>query len=63
MVMANYHKIQEKVRAEISELLSKRPEPSYNEIDKLPYLERFIKEVMRVYPAGKQIESILHKCI
>lgn len=61
--MANDHKVQEKVRTEISELLSDSPEPSYNEIDKLPYLERFIKEVMRVYPAGKHPKSAVHSCI
>lgn len=53
MVMANQHNIQDKLRAEIQDLLSRSPEPSYAEIERLPYLENFLKEIMRVYPPGK----------
>lgn len=53
MVMAENHMIQSKVRAEIQELLSTSPDPSYTEVDKMPYLENFLKEVARVYPPGK----------
>lgn len=53
MVMAENHMIQNKLRAEIQELLARSPDPSYTEVDKLPYLENFLKEVGRVYPPGK----------
>lgn len=53
MVMATHHAIQDKLRAEVQALLSRSPDPSCTEIDKLTYLENFLKEVMRVYPPGK----------
>lgn len=32
---------------------------SYNEVEKLPYLDHFLKEVLRVYPPG-ELSRYLH---
>ncbi|KAI2615518.1 cytochrome P450 [Hypoxylon sp. NC1633] len=45
-ILATKHDIQEKLRAEVNVL---PPNPSYTELDKLPYLENFCKETLRVY--------------
>lgn len=60
MVLAQDHAVQDKLRAEIGALLHKvRLESKhddvdlpFNEVDKLPYLDHFLKEVLRVYPPG-----------
>ncbi|KAI0112811.1 cytochrome P450 [Hypoxylon sp. NC0597] len=45
-IMALHPDVQDKLRAELNTL---PPNPSYNELDKLPYLEAFSKEVLRIY--------------
>lgn len=47
--------LQDKVRKEIMDLVERTPggEPSFAEIDALPYLECFMKESLRVYPPGR----------
>ncbi|KAI1406928.1 cytochrome P450 [Hypoxylon sp. FL1857] len=45
-VMALNPDIQDELRAELSTLSSN---PTYNELDRLPYLEAFSKEVLRIY--------------
>ena len=50
--MATRQEIQAKLRAEIEDLVAKFPEPDFTEIDKLSYLDNFIKETLRVYPPG-----------
>lgn len=61
-VMATRPDIQDKLRAEITELLDKTPGgvPSWDEIDKLHYLNNFCREVLRVYcpVAGSYRESV-----
>lgn len=61
MVLAQDHAVQDKLRAEIGALLRKvrlgaqdddDEDLSFNEVDKLPYLDHFLKEVLRVYPPG-----------
>jgi cytochrome P450 len=47
--MALNQEIQDKLREEINGLASK---PTYAELDKLPYLENFVKESLRVYSPG-----------
>lgn len=53
MVMATHPAIQNKLRAAIQGLLSTSPDPSNAEMEKLTYLENFLKEVMRLYPPGR----------
>ena len=42
---------QEEVRKEINDLLGTKTEPSYNDLQELPYTERVIKEALRLYPS------------
>lgn len=49
LIMATRHDIQDRLREEINSL---GHDASFAEIDKLPYLEGFVKETMRVYPPG-----------
>lgn len=58
MVMAENPNIQQKLRAEIMALASQDRELSYTDIEKLSYLDNFIKEVMRVYPPGMISEVV-----
>lgn len=53
LIMAQNYDLQDTLRAEIMELVKRDPDPSYNEVDKLPYLDNFIKEALRVYSPGK----------
>ncbi|OTA99518.1 hypothetical protein M426DRAFT_325056 [Hypoxylon sp. CI-4A] len=46
MIMAQNHDIQDKLREELNTLSAN---PSYNELDRLPYLENFSKETLRIY--------------
>lgn len=59
LVMAQRKDIQDLVRAEIAGLFSKKEDPSYPEIDSLPYLDNFIKETLRHYSPGKLHPRIL----
>lgn len=52
-MLAQDHAIQDKLRAEIAQLLAHDADPSYAEVEKLPYLDNFLKEVLRVYPPGR----------
>ncbi|KAI1854249.1 hypothetical protein JX266_001390 [Neoarthrinium moseri] len=45
-IMATNHSIQDRLREEIGSLSA---EPSFVEMDKLPYLENFVKEALRMY--------------
>lgn len=57
LVLAQNHAIQDKLRAEIRQLLTRNNDPSYTDVEKLPYLDNFIKEVLRVYPPGTEPNS------
>lgn len=52
--MATNQHIQNTLRDEINTL---PPAPSYTEMDRLPYLENFVKESMRIYSPGKTTTS------
>ncbi|KAI0459940.1 cytochrome P450 3A5 [Xylaria acuta] len=43
------HEIQDKLRTEVRALLRSNPKPTYDEINGLPYLHNFVREVLRVY--------------
>jgi len=47
-ILARRGDIQERLRREIASL----KENSWNEIERLPYLENFVREVLRVYCPG-----------
>lgn len=51
-VMITQPSTQERLRAEILDLVNRTPggEPSFSAIDELQYLNMFVKEVLRVYP-------------
>ena len=51
-IMATRKDIQSKLRKEIEALVAEVPAPTYTEIDKLPYLDHFIKETLRVLSPG-----------
>ncbi|KAI0140269.1 cytochrome P450 3A5 [Pestalotiopsis sp. NC0098] len=55
LVFATQQDVQDTLRAEILELLAKSPHPSFAEIEKLTYLNWFIKESLRVYPPATTI--------
>ncbi|KAK8052512.1 cytochrome P450 3A5 [Apiospora rasikravindrae] len=48
-VLASHQDIQEKLQGEILDFLARVPEPSYSDIDTLPYLNGFVKDVLRLY--------------
>ncbi|KAI0805761.1 cytochrome P450 3A5 [Xylaria sp. FL0064] len=49
-VLSTRHEIQDRLRAEILALLESSPQPTYEEINGLPYTHNFVREVLRVYP-------------
>ncbi|KAK7756523.1 hypothetical protein SLS62_001358 [Diatrype stigma] len=49
-ILVLHQDIQDKLREEVSQLPDN---PTYTELEKLPYLENFCKESLRVYPTGK----------
>ncbi|KAK8080878.1 cytochrome P450 [Apiospora hydei] len=63
-VLAGHHDIQARLQGEILDFLSRVPEPTYPDIDTLPYLNGFVKELLRVHCPGKNfapfISSIAH---
>ena len=54
-VLALNHPSQERLRVEIKALLEETPVPNYNEIDRLPYLNNFIREVLRLHSPGEAL--------
>ncbi|OTB04987.1 hypothetical protein M426DRAFT_145735 [Hypoxylon sp. CI-4A] len=48
-VLATDQDIQKRLRDEINKLASAKPEFSFSDVDALPYLNNFIREVLRVY--------------
>lgn len=51
--MATKPYIQETLHEEIRTVTTNRANPAYSDIDRLSYLENFVKEVMRVYSPGE----------
>lgn len=51
LIMAQRKDIQDRLREEINSL---GDDPAFVDVDKLPYLDGFVKESMRVYPPGKK---------
>ncbi|KAI1084216.1 cytochrome P450 [Whalleya microplaca] len=57
-VLATNHHLQDRLRSEIQSLLETSPHPDYDEISNLPYLNNFIREVLRLYsPSLMSIRS------
>ncbi|CAJ2507575.1 Uu.00g087610.m01.CDS01 [Anthostomella pinea] len=48
-VLATNHGVQARLRTEIQTLLKASPKPNYDEISRLPYLNNFVREVLRVH--------------
>ncbi|KAI1305726.1 cytochrome P450 3A5 [Xylaria venustula] len=48
-ILATRHEIQERLRAEIVVFLERVSQPTYEEINGLPYIHNFVREVLRVY--------------
>lgn len=58
-VLATRHDVQEKLRVETqAALLAQTTKSDYDHLSTLPYLHNFCREVMRVYPPGKSMETI-----
>lgn len=51
-VLAKHYDIQEKLQGKVLDFLSRVPEPTYPDIDTLPFLNGFVKELLRVYCPG-----------
>lgn len=51
-IMATRQDIQSKLRDEIAGLVAETPDPTYTEIERLRYLDHFVKEVLRVFSPG-----------
>lgn len=47
---------QQRLRDEIKTMDSTCAMPGFSDIDKLPYLHNFVREVLRLYCAGKQCD-------
>ncbi|KAK7955917.1 uncharacterized protein PG986_005139 [Apiospora aurea] len=63
-VLASHHDIQEKLQREILDFLAQVPGPTYSDIDTLPYLNGFVKELLRVHcPAATIHRQALHDVI
>lgn len=52
--MAKHPEIQSRLR---EELLNLGDNPQYGDIERLPYLDNFIKESLRLYPTGQYYPS------
>ncbi|KAI3321886.1 cytochrome P450 3A5 [Xylariaceae sp. AK1471] len=48
-VLSTKHDIQDRLRTEVRLLLESSPKPTYEEINALPYLHNFVREIMRVH--------------
>ncbi|KAB5518869.1 cytochrome P450 [Coniochaeta sp. 2T2.1] len=44
-----HHDITRKLRAEALDLLKRNPDPSFSDIESLPYLNNFVRESLRIY--------------
>ncbi|RYP18748.1 hypothetical protein DL765_003770 [Monosporascus sp. GIB2] len=51
-VMATKQDIQDKLREEMLRELGEAPEPTYDQIEALPYLDNFTRETLRVYASA-----------
>ncbi|KAI1425843.1 cytochrome P450 3A5 [Xylaria sp. FL1777] len=48
-VLSTKHEIQDRLRAEVLALVESNPKPTYEEVNGLPYLHNFVREVLRIY--------------
>lgn len=60
-VLATKPEIQDRLRAEIVDTLKENPTPGYAEIERMPYMNNFVKEVIRVYGTGVFFFSLAPK--
>ncbi|KAL3270267.1 hypothetical protein HHI36_009320 [Cryptolaemus montrouzieri] len=58
MLIANHPAIQEEIYQEIKSVLENRKTPTYSDLQKMEYLERCIKESLRLYPSVYFISRI-----
>ena len=54
-IMATKQDLQDKLRAEMFRELGDESEPTYSQIEALPFLDNFLRETLRVYASGKSI--------
>ncbi len=52
-VLSTHLDIQARLRKEVQGVLESNPSPDYATIESLPYLEKFFREVFRVYSPGE----------
>jgi cytochrome P450 len=57
--LATKPEVQDKLRAEIVALLEKSPSPSYAEIEHMSYMNKFVKELLRLYSPGEYLPTHL----
>ncbi|KAK9875041.1 hypothetical protein WA026_005845 [Henosepilachna vigintioctopunctata] len=63
MALANYPEHQESVYEEIKNILINNQNPTYSDLTSMDYLDRFIKECLRLYPPFIMMERTLTKDI
>ncbi len=51
-IMATRQDIQSKLQDEIGDLVAETPDPTYTEVERLRYLDHFVKEILRVFSPG-----------
>ena len=54
-IMATKQDLQDRLRAEMFRELGDESEPTYSQIEALPFLDNFLRETLRVYASGKSI--------
>lgn len=52
-VLSRHIDVQQRLRDEVTTLLSASPEPGYSDIERLHFLDNFLREVLRVYCPGE----------
>ncbi len=45
--------VRNRLHAEIDALLARNPTPGYSEMEDLPYMKNFTREILRLYSPGK----------
>ena len=60
-VLSIYHDVANRLRKEVQGLLATKPDPDYHDLENLPYMEKFAKELFRFLSAGKQPSRMYHE--
>ena len=56
-----YPTVAHRLREEVQALLAAKPDPDYHDLENLPYMEKFTKELFRFVSPGKHPFRNLHE--